>query len=49
MRSAVLWIGWSEALSISYRTTSGHFEIESLGGCGKCSGVGGLKDKDRDE
>ncbi len=46
MRSAVLWIGWLEALCISYRTTSRHLEIESLGGC---SGLDGLKDKNRDE
>lgn len=26
-----------------------HLEIESLGGCGKCSGLDGLKDKNTDE
>lgn len=26
-----------------------HLEIESSGGCGKCSGLGGFKDKNRDE
>lgn len=40
---------WTEALCISYRTTSRHLEIESLGGCGKCSGLDGLKDKNRVE
>lgn len=43
MRSVVLWIGWSEALSISYHTTSRHLEIESLG-VGWCGwGWGGLR------